>query len=231
MNVFKKPTVALIVTGDELVEPGQNLISGKIYESNSYTLLAALKSNGFAATVHQLEDNFASTKTAIKNAIKSSDVVILTGGISVGDYDFVGKSMEDLKVEKVFYKINQKPGKPMYHGVKDGAKIFALPGNPAAALTCYYFYVLPTIQKMSGEINQGLKNKKAFLHEKYSKKGTRAFLLKAQVKNGIVSIHTGQSSAMLSSFVEANCLLHLPSQEKEYLKGDEVDVYLIPNSQ
>jgi len=228
VKIYRKPKISIIVTGDELIKLGNDLPSGKIYESNSFTLRSALKSNGFEAEIQHVEDDFERTKSTIDSAIQNNDVVILSGGISVGDYDFVGKAVEELQVEKVFYKINQKPGKPMYHGLKDGAKIFALPGNPAAALTCYYFYVLPAIQLMAGETNNGLQKVSARLSASFLKKGDRAFLLKAQISKGTVTIHKGQSSAMLSSFVNANCLLYLKKGSREYQKNDEVEVFLIP---
>ncbi len=228
VKVFQKPKISIIVTGDELIKPGNDLPSGKIFESNSFTLQSAVKSSGFDATIQHVADDFESTKSVIDSAIKNNDIVILSGGISVGDYDFVGKAVEELNVEKVFYKINQKPGKPMYHGLKDGAKVFALPGNPAAALTCFYFYVLPAIQVMSGVTTEGLQKTTAKLNESFLKKGDRSFLLKAQIIDGQVAIHKGQSSAMLSSFVNANCFLYLKKGNKSYQKNDVVEVFLLP---
>ena len=114
IEVSRKPKAIIIVTGNELIPPGEPLTSGKIYESNSYTLKAALKSVGVEAEIQSVKDDFESTKSMISMALSECDLVITSGGISVGDYDFVGKAMNELKVNEVFYKLKQKPGKPLF---------------------------------------------------------------------------------------------------------------------
>ena len=228
ISVFQKPKITLIVTGNELIKPGQKLKLGKIYESNSFTIKSALKATGYNCEIKLVKDNFEETKKAINYAIENSDLVIVTGGISVGDYDFVGKSLNEIGVKEIFYKVNQKPGKPLYYGEKGKVKIFALPGNPAAALTCFYFYVLSALKLMSGIENPTLEKQTAILTHNYTKKGDRAHLLKAKINNGKVTIHKGQSSAMLSSFVEANCLLYLSEETLKIKEKSKVEVYLLP---
>jgi len=228
ISVYKKPTITLIVTGDELTKIGQPLLPGKIYESNSFTIKSALLNYGYQCDLKFVKDNFEDTKNTIDLAIKQSDLVILTGGISVGDYDFVGKALHGLNVKQQFYKVNQKPGKPLYYGELNNTKIFALPGNPAAALTCFYVYVLTALQSMMGNQNPTLSSATVKLTHNHNKKGDRANLLKALVQNNQVQIHKGQSSAMLSSFVEANCLIHLQSGDYTLNSGDEVEILLIP---
>ena len=90
------------------------------------------------STTEFLKDDFNTTKNAIASLVETNDVLILTGGISVGDYDFVWKSLHELGCEILFYKVKQKPGKPLFFGKKNETSIFALPGNPAAALSCFY---------------------------------------------------------------------------------------------
>jgi len=228
VKVISQPKITVIVTGNELTPLGQELKEGKIYESNSYTLRSVLQSVGYNSEVLRVKDDFEDTKRVISNAIEKSDVVIMTGGISVGDYDFVGKALESLGVEQAFYKVNQKPGKPIFYGTKDKVKIFGLPGNPAAVLTCFYMYVVPAIRKMTGYSNPLLEKREVMLGHDYVKKGTRSYILKAKVKNGQVKIHSGQSSAMLSSFVDANCLLLIDSEEGTLKAGEKVTVYMLP---
>jgi molybdopterin molybdotransferase len=228
VTVYKKPKITLVITGDELTKQGQELQKGKIYESNSFTLKSALLNLGLESKTQFVKDDYFATKDTINSAIQSSDLVIMTGGISVGDYDFVGEALNELDVEQKFYKINQKPGKPLYYGEKDNTKIFALPGNPAAALTCFYVYVLTAIKTMMGASNPNLIKTKVTLSHNHTKKGDRGHLLKAKLINGEVAVHKGQSSAMLSSFVDANCLLHIDSTTNQIKKGSLVDVYLIP---
>ena len=149
VSVFKKPNIAIVTTGNELVEAGENLAYGKIYESNSKMLQNALYNLKFYdVTIHKVEDDYIKTLSKLDEVINENDLVIVSGGISVGDYDFVGKALEELKVEALFYKVKQKPGKPLFFGKKEGKLIFALPGNPAAALSCFYIYVYIALQKM-----------------------------------------------------------------------------------
>ena len=146
VKVFQKPSIGIVVTGNELVSAGENLSSGKVYESNAIMLQTALfDANYNEVSLYKVNDDFENTKNALEKSINENDVVLVSGGISVGDYDFVGKALESLKVETLFYKVNQKPGKPLLVGKQNEKIIFALPGNPAASLTCFYVYVLPTL--------------------------------------------------------------------------------------
>jgi len=227
INVFRKPKIKLIVTGNELVKPGEKFQEGKIYESNSVTIKSALISQGFDCEISFVKDDFSETKNTIEKAINNNDLVIITGGISVGDYDFVGESLSEIGVKEVFYKVNQKPGKPLYYGEKENVKVFALPGNPAAALTCFYVYVLTALKLMTGNKTPLLEKKEAITTHNYTKKGDREHLLKAQLSDGKVTVHKGQSSAMLSSFIEANCLLYIPAEINEIKKNELVEVFIL----
>lgn len=227
-TVYRKPKIIVIATGNELVEPGQPLPKGKIYESNTYTLKAALKGMGIEAEIRYVEDDFDKTKTVIKNALDECDLLITTGGISVGDYDFVGQVLEELNVETVFYKVKQKPGKPLYFGRRDDVTVFALPGNPAAVLSCFYMYVTPAILKMMGHQNVSLEERQLKLTDSYKKTASLTYFLKAQAYGNDVTILTAQSSAMLSSFASANCIAALEEGKEEWSAGDEVSVYMLP---
>lgn len=229
VSVFKKPSIALITTGNELIKPGQKLEYGKIYESNSGMIQNALLSIGIKKIQkYKIEDDYIATVEAIKNAIELNDVVIITGGISVGDYDFVGKALQELQVEEVFYKVKQKPGKPLFFGKKGETLIFALPGNPAAALSCFYMYVYSALQIIQNNPSINLPKVKAKSKTNYIKKGDRAQFLKAIYHQGNVSILEGQSSSMLQSFAISNALIYLPSHHSEVLINEEVDVILLP---
>lgn len=228
VSVFKKPRITLVITGDELTKQGDTLVKGRIYESNSYTLQSALSSLGYQSEIRLVKDDFLATKNTINYAINTSDLVIMTGGISVGDYDFVGKALNELEVEQKFYKVNQKPGKPLYYGEKGHVKVFGLPGNPAAVLTCFYVYVLTAIKTMMGASHPDLIKTKVSLSHNHIKKGDRAHFLKAKLNTNSVQIHKGQSSAMLSSFVDANCLLYIDATTNQLKKDTLVDIYLLP---
>lgn len=231
INVFQKPKITLLVTGDELKSVGEELKFGEIYESNSITIKTAALQTGFnISEIINVNDDFESIKFEIKNAINNSDVVILSGGISVGDYDFVKQSLLDNKVKEVFYKVNQKPGKPLFFGVKDSKCVFALPGNPAAALTCFYMYVYPLLNKISGKGFKQLDQLKLKLDKKYIKIGDRAQFLKGYYEVDEVTILDGQASSMLWSYAKANCLIYIPSDVNELNTNDEVLIYHLPQN-
>ncbi len=229
VEVCKKPSIAIVVTGDELIEAGQPLTYGNIYESNSGMLLSALIGLGFAnVTTHKVEDNYTNTLTKLDKVINQNDMVLITGGISVGDYDFVGKALKELEVREVFYKVKQKPGKPLFFGKKKNTIVFALPGNPAAALSCFYIYVNTALQKMSGNVNYSLAKTTAKSTSEYIKKGDRAQFLKAIYKNHEVTILEGQSSAMLQTFALANALVYVSEALDSIKINDTVEIILLP---
>lgn len=229
VSVYKKPSIALIVTGNELMEAGKPLSYGKVYESNSGLLRSALLDLGFSnVSVHRVEDSYDKTLGLLDKAVEENDLIIISGGISVGDYDFVGKALGELKVEEVFYKVKQKPGKPLFFGKKEDKIIFALPGNPASALTCFYIYVNCALQIMNGNTMHLSTKNKAKLTSSYNKKGERAEFLKAYYENGQVTILEGQSSAMLQTYALANSLVYLPLESVEINKNDEVTVITLP---
>lgn len=228
IEIFQKPSVLLLVTGDELTKPGLALEEGKIYESNSFMLISALKESGIIdCHCVTIKDNYQDTVDNISTGIDKYDVVLISGGISVGDYDFVSKALQEIKVQEIFYKVLQQPGKPLYFGKKNDKFIFALPGNPAAALTSFYIYVLRLLHKKSG-LQNGLPETQATLKHPYSKKGNRGKFLKAHVYNNQVQFLDAQSSAMLKSFALANAIGYVPSDVDKLQEGEDVKVYLLP---
>ncbi|MEW7278784.1 gephyrin-like molybdotransferase Glp [Aquimarina sp. 2201CG1-2-11] len=230
IDVFQKPSIALITTGNELVPPGQKLKHGQIYESNSVMLLTALEASGYPdVSCFKVEDDYDLTYDLLQNTIEHYDMVLISGGISVGDYDFVGKALKALDVDEIFYKVKQKPGKPLFFAKKANATIFALPGNPASSLSCFYLYALPTLFKMSGNPEYHLKREVAIADFYYKKKGQRAEFLKAIVKGGKVTLLDGQASSMLRSFALANALIYLSEETIEVQPQDEVQVILLPS--
>ena len=229
VKVYEKPSIAIVVTGNELAEAGENLQYGQIYESNAIMLSIALKQLGYdKVSIHKVEDNYDSTFQLLNVVINQHDVVLVSGGISVGDYDFVGQALNELDVEELFYKVNQKPGKPLFFGKKEDKIIFALPGNPAAALSCFYMYVLVAIEKIIGNNNFSLHKTKANSTSDFIKKGERAQFLKAIYHEGVVEILEGQNSSMLHTFALANAMVYLSETATSINKEDEVEVILLP---
>lgn len=229
VNVYKKPSVAVVVTGNELIEVGQNLAYGQVYESNTAMLITALNGLGFQnVSAYKIDDDYLKTVSVLDQIIFDHDLVIVSGGISVGDYDFVGKALKELQVEQLFYQVNQKPGKPLYFGKKDIKIIFALPGNPAAALSCFYVYVYIALQNLSGAINVSLNRTTAISQSNYSIKGNRNQFLKAKYNHGKVEILDGQNSSMLHTFALANALVYVNGNTEAIKVDDVVEVILLP---
>ena len=228
VKVYKLPMVTVLATGDELVKPGNELQKGQVYESNTLMLKAALKEFGINPLIVKLPDNFEKTKMAVKTAIDDSDIILLSGGISVGDYDYVKPSLDENGVEQLFYKVKQKPGKPLFFGKKEKTLIFALPGNPGASLNCFYVYVSIALNGFIGNPNLELKKKKALIQKSYKKKSGRAEFLKAFFNEGEVEILEGQGSDVLLSFSKANCIVYI-SNELEYVEaGEEIEIFMLP---
>ncbi len=228
IRVIKKPVASILSTGNELQLTGKLLLPGKIYESNSGMLNAALVQNGFKASkLKTSKDNAKTIKTNLAKMLEVSNVIIITGGISVGKYDLVKDILLQLGVKELFYKVAQKPGKPLFLGRLKDKLIFALPGNPAAALVCFYEYVLPALRKMSGIIPFDIEKVYLPLLEAYAMKGDRDVFLKAQITNQTVKILDGQESNMLHSFAIANAIVYLPAGNNTIEKGTLVETHLL----
>lgn len=222
-----EPVITLIITGNELLSQGTPPEPGKIYESNSYMLTALLREQGYHNTSFVfVKDDLSEINRAIIQALRNSDFIIVTGGISVGDYDYVEAVLQQQKVQQLFYKVRQKPGKPVYMGVKDKKIIFALPGNPASVWVCFFEYVLPALRKYSGVPDIFQQEIALPAMNRYSKKAGMVHFLKAFTDYQSVQILDGQESYKLKSFTYSNCLVVLPETAVEVHPGDKVQVQL-----
>lgn len=228
VKVFRKPKVFVIITGSEMMKPGERLKKGKIYDANSVSLSASLGKMGIDHKVKHIKDDLASMRHIFSEVIrKDFDIIIFTGGVSVGDYDFVRDILMN-KVEKIFYKVRQKPGKPLFFGRKDEKFIFGLPGNPAAVITCFYEYVYPAIRKMMGFYEIFLPEDEKMLSNDIKKNPDRLYFLRGKVRGGEVEILPNQDSHMLSSFVGCDCFV-LASEGRDFIsKGEKVKIHLLP---
>jgi molybdopterin molybdotransferase len=226
--VYPRPTISIIVTGNELQQPGYPIEYGQVYESNSYTLRAVLENLQIRnINVHRAIDSLDILTTVLNTAINESDMVLITGGISVGDFDFVLSATENCNVEKIFHKVRQKPGKPFYFGKKDQKLIFGLPGNPSSVLTCFYEYVMHSLHEMT-LCDATLKSVFAPISRKIIKPSGLTQFLKGHYDAESVSPLDAQESFRLSSFAKANCLIVLSEEKTEYAKGEIVEVHLLP---
>lgn len=228
VSVFPLPQIALIVTGKELQKPGETLAFGQVYESNSYSLAAALKTEGIAGIkVYEADDELEILQNVLQTALDQHDVVLLTGGVSVGDYDFVIEAATHCDVKQVFHKVKQKPGKPLYFGTYNQKLIFGLPGNPSSVLSCYYNYVLPAVKALSQK-SDTVTEVEAVLTHTYNKPAGLTHFLKGKYENGKVSPLGAQESYRLSSFAQSNCLICLNETQENFEAGETVTVLILP---
>ncbi|HCN82686.1 MAG TPA: molybdopterin molybdenumtransferase MoeA [Sphingobacteriaceae bacterium] len=225
---YPSPKTSIIVTGKELQKPGKELQFGQVYESNSFSLTAALKQAGITSTqLMEADDDLNELTSVLQNTLQNSDIVLLTGGVSVGDYDFVLEAAKLCGIEKLFHKVKQKPGKPLFFGRKDNKLIFGLPGNPSSVLSCFYQYVLPSIEKIMGK-SSSVKVLTALLTHDYKKASGLTHFLKGSYTDGKATPLSAQESFRLSSFAYANCMICLEEERADYMAGETVEVHLLP---
>ncbi|MBL7700387.1 MAG: molybdopterin molybdotransferase MoeA [Chitinophagaceae bacterium] len=226
-TVYPKPSVGIILTGNELKSPGEPLAYGEVYESNSFALTAALRHFHIPTPGLALcKDDPAQLKAIMQKFIALYDLILLTGGVSVGDYDFVRSVAEDCGVKTLFHKIKQRPGKPLYFGMHGGKVIFGLPGNPSSVLTCFYEYVIPAIKNLSNG-NQHVSVIRAPLAQAFAKKTPFTQFLKGYYNGREVVPLPGQESYKMNSFAKANCLIVLNEDDNECKAGDIKEIHLI----
>jgi molybdopterin molybdotransferase len=228
VQTYAPPRVGIIVTGNELTTPGEALMPGKIYNSNAPMLEASLQQLRVSSvSTAQVSDHYASTRQMIADFIHQHDLVIISGGISVGDYDFVKRALDSLDAQTLIYKIKQRPGKPFYAGICKNKTIFALPGNPASVLSCFNHFVKPVIKKMMGVQQVWQPDNMATLTTDVEKKKGFTFFLKGKYHNGQVEVLQGQQSFNLIAFSEANCFIELPEDVDRIPAGTQVATHFL----
>lgn len=240
VSVVSLPKIAIIPTGSELTLPGEKLFGAQIYESNSYALAAAINQIGLTSQVFPpVRDDPHLLRDVFKQALTTCSYVLVTGGVSVGDFDHGKNIFSELGVTEIFWQVAQKPGKPLYFGRRGTTNVFGLPGNPASTLTCFYEYVLPALRKSSGvpfsenrSGGWGCEESLAQLENDVKKKpGFMTFLrgLTKTLPDGRLSVRVlqGQESHKMSSFAVSDVIV-LVDESTEYLpEGSRVRIHKI----
>ncbi|MBI5235420.1 MAG: molybdopterin molybdotransferase MoeA [Deltaproteobacteria bacterium] len=226
--VYKRPRVAVVSTGDELVDINQTPPPGKITNSNGYTLAALVREAG--AEPIQLgiaRDNRASLLEKLKQAAEA-DCIVSSGGVSVGDFDFVKDVLKELGSRMIFWKVAMKPGKPLAFGVIGGKPAFGLPGNPVSSMVAFEQFVRPALLKMSGRLEIERTTLPARLEKDLKIKSGRVNFIRAKMTidaTGLcVTPLAGQGSALLTTMVSANAYIIVPKESEGLKKGDMVKV-------
>lgn len=227
VDIYAAPRIVVILTGDELKSLGEPLGFGEVYESNSYQLRSALNQLGMKAKeIFHVPDDVQQLKAAMESALENTDVLLLVGGVSVGEYDFVTTAAMECGIEQRFHRIRQKPGKPLFFGTKQEKLVFGLPGNPSSALTCFYLYVAPALEKLM-QVPRRIKKIKAPISHDYRKKAGLTHFLKGSYDVSSVTALHAQESYRLQSFAQANCLIIIPEDDAVITAGTNMEAYLL----
>jgi molybdopterin molybdotransferase len=229
IEVYRKPRIAFFSTGDELRPVGDTLGTGDIYDSNRYSLHGMLsQQNVEIIDLGIVNDNPEDLRQAFKNASANADMVITTGGVSVGEADYVKQIVEAMG-EIHIWKIAMKPGRPITFGRLGNSAYFGLPGNPVSVMTTFYQFVVPAIQRLSGQADRTPLTIKVISDSELKKRAGRF-----ECQRGILSLNeagqltvcaTGkQGSGILTSMSRANCLILLDEDCNGVKAGDTVTV-------
>ena len=230
LKVVRAPKVGVITTGNELVKPGNPLEGGELYESNSFALHAGLKEMGIEEVLFQTAiDKEKAIAGAFEKMCGSCNLVLFTGGVSVGDFDLVPKILKDAGAEILFHKVAQKPGKPLLFARLGETLIFGLPGNPASVMTCFYIYVWPAIQALGGLEPKGLPRVNHRLLNAVKRKPGREQFYKAYVSQDGVEVLENQLSYQMDAFAKANALLRVDASCDSLEEGAPCETILLPS--
>jgi len=230
VRVFRQPRVALLSTGDELKALGEELAPGTIVNSNVYVLTEMLNLLGaIPCPLPAVADDLPSIEAALRKALEA-DVVITSGGVSVGAYDFVQEAFQRVGIQPEFWKVRIKPGKPLTFGQYQGKPVIGLPGNPISAMVTFEVLVAPCLRQMLGDREPHPQPVVARLQHAYHRRPGRVEIARGvATRHGDeiqVSLHKLQGSGSLPSFVGVNALVILPSERGDFEPGEQVDVIL-----
>jgi molybdopterin molybdotransferase len=225
--VTRRPVVALIATGDELVMPGETPGPDQIIASNSFALKAMAEAAGADARLLPIARDTEADLRTVFDLAADADLIVTIGGASVGDHDLVGRVAESLGLERAFYKIAMRPGKPLMAGRLRGVPMLGLPGNPVSAIVCGHLFLLPLIRAMLGDPAPAPGTLRAVLAEPVGPTGPRTHYMRATVVPGAglpqITPFTRQDSALLTVLTQSNALLIRPLGDGARTAGEEVE--------
>jgi len=231
VSVSTKPKVAIFGTGNELVEPGNPLNKGQIYNSNLFVFADLVEKVGADVIMRDvIKDDKASLTKFLDEALNTCDVVISSGGVSMGRYDYVREVFKELGVTEHFWKVAQKPGKPLFFGTGTDSFIFGLPGNPVSSYIGFMVWVWPAIKSMMGAPLQPTLTGTLLEPFPRESKKKRFLFGKAWIEHGKIVCRPASKvgSHMLSSGLDANCILSADAGGEILSVGDEINIQLLP---
>lgn len=229
VRVYRKAKVAVISTGDELVQPGTDLGPGKIYDSNRYFVSGRLSEMGIPPAVScHCGDDSGKMAEKIRNIASGCDMIITTGGVSVGQKDIMHSVIEQLGARKLFWRVDVKPGAPMLAAVYRDKLIICLSGNPFGAAAAFELLVRPVLAKLTGNCKWNIKKQRAVLQNTFPKKGGVRRFVRGYADDGKAWIADGNhASGTMSAMIGCNCFVEIPPQQEGVEKGDTLWVFLL----
>jgi molybdopterin molybdotransferase len=232
LRCAQRPRVAVLVTGDELTEPGAALAPGAIYSSNAFSLGAQVERSGAVLVARRsVPDHPGETRSAVSEALDSADVVIVSGGVSVGPHDHVKPALAELGVEERFWGVRLRPGKPTWFGTRNGKLAFGLPGNPVSAMVTFQLFVRPALAALEGRRSEAPRAV-ARLNQAVARNPQREQAIRVRLhqgENGLAAVPTkgAQGSHVLTSMLGADALALIAPGEGEAEAGELVEVELL----
>ncbi len=233
LPVYRRPKVVVLSTGTELVEPGtRGLSPGEIFDSNSYAIVAAATEAGAEARrLYAASDEANALRSAIEEALETADVVVTSGGVSVGEKDLVKSTMLDLGVEQVFWGVKFKPGKPLFYGTRGETRLFGLPGNPVSAMVCFDLFVRPALMEMMGRRDRRRPRISVYFERDIVNKFGRLHAMRVSLtrtERGWLAESVGaQGSGLVSSLTKADALALIGPAAEGISAGEPVEAIVL----
>jgi molybdopterin molybdotransferase len=233
LPVYRRPRVVILSTGTELVEPGtRDLARGEIFDSNSFALFAQAREAGAdARRITATSDYVDVLRAVMEEALASADVVVTSGGVSVGEKDLVKETLLELGVEQVFWGIKLKPGKPVFFGIRENARFFGLPGNPVSAMVCFELFVRPTLIRMMGREDKRRPRVRVYFDEDIENRFGRMHAMRVnlyQTEKGWRAESVGaQGSGLVSSLTKADALALIGPEAEGVRAGEPVEAIVL----
>ena len=233
LPIHRRPKVVVLSTGTELVEPGTRELSpGEIFDSNSFAIVAQAREAGAEARrVHAASDDADVLRDALEEALRNADVVVTSGGVSVGEKDLVKSTLLDLGVEQVFWGVKFKPGKPLFYGKRDDTRFFGLPGNPVSAMVCFDLFVRPALMSMMGREDRERPRIQVYFEDHVSNTFGRMHAMRVSLtrtEKGWLARSVGaQGSGLVSSLTKADALALIGPETGGVAAGEPVEAIVL----
>lgn len=230
IRVYKNPKIALLCTGDEVIDVNSDLTEGKIFNSNKYTIMARVSELGYnILEVKHVRDVEGDIEKYIESISQNVDLIITTGGVSVGEKDLLNHAIDNIGGKRLFWKVKMKPGSAVLCSIVNNALVISLSGNPTAALTAFELFVKTSIEKLSGIEKIEVKREKATLCDNFNKKSPQRRFIRGRVvieegKQKVYITQVKSGNGILSSNLNSNCMIEVEGGSEALHSGETVDI-------